>query len=119
MVREKTRDIGILKSMGATTGGVARLFLLSGGAIGLAGATAGVGLSLLAQAHIDRIDRALQSLFQYDFAKAYHLERMPTYVDPWAVLGLWGLAVGVSLLASLVPAVRASRLDPVEALRYE
>lgn len=119
LVREKTRDIGILKSMGGTTAGTARLFLMCGAAIGVTGATLGVALSFLAEANIDAIDRRLQAWFGYDFATAYHLERMPTHVDPQAVLNLWLLAVGVSVLASLWPAVRAARLDPVETLRYE
>ncbi len=119
LVREKTRDIGVLKSLGATTGGVARLFLLCGAAIGVTGATIGAGLSFLAEARIDVIDKRLQAWFGYDFAAAYHLERMPTHVDPQAVAALWALAVGVSVLASLWPAVRAARLDPVETLRYE
>ncbi len=119
LVREKTRDIGVLKSMGATTGGVARLFVLCGTLIGLAGATLGVALSFLAESNIDWIDKSLQQGFGYDFAIAYHLERMPTHIDPQAVFLLWLLAVGVSVLASLWPAVRAARLEPVETLRYE
>lgn len=119
MVREKTRDIGVLKSLGATTAGVARLFLLCGSAIGVTGASIGTGLSFLAEAHIDAIDKKLQAWFGYDFATAYHLERMPTHVDPQAVAALWGLAVGICLLASLWPAIRAARLEPVESLRYE
>lgn len=119
LVREKTRDIGVLKSMGASTAGVARLFVFCGAGIGLVGATLGVVLSLFAEAHIDWIDRRLQTWFGYDFATAYRLERMPTHVDPQAVFAMWCLAVGVSVLASLWPAVRAARLDPVETLRYE
>jgi len=113
MVMEKNRDIGILLSMGATRRGILYTFILQGLFIGLAGTlsglTLGIGVSLIA----DRYQ--LISLQE----SVYYLSHVPFVVRPadFALIAL--MAVFVSFLATLYPAWRASRLDPVEALRYE
>ena len=121
MVKEKTRDIGILMSLGATRGGIIRIFLLNGLMIGVTGAALGLAAGWTVSANLntieDWIDRALGwRVFPPDI---YYLDRLPHIESPLLFIAMALVAVAVSLVASLWPAFRASRLDPVEALRYE
>ena len=113
MVTEKNRDIGILLSMGATRRGILYTFILQGFFVGLAGTVvglaSGIGLSMVA----DRYQ--LISLPE----QVYYLSHVPFIVRPFDFTLVALLAVAISFLATLYPAWRASRLDPVEALRYE
>ena len=121
IVVEKTRDIGILKSLGASGWGVMGIFLSYGLALGLLGSGVGMGLGLLIVAKINWIADMLGEITGrpvFD-PEIYYFYKIPAIVDPvtvtWVVLG----AVGIAVLASVMPAVRAARLHPVEALRYE
>lgn len=112
VVLQKGREIAILKSMGATNGAIRRIFMLEGLIIGVFGAVAGGGLGLVLCELLDR----------YQFVQLpkdiYYIDRLPVLVDPLQVAGILIGAVLISLVATLYPAWRASRLDPVEGIRY-
>ncbi len=121
IVVEKTRDIGVLKALGASRSGVMGIFLSYGLSLGAVGAGAGLGLGLLFVHNINEIRDVLESLTGtkvFD-PSIYYFFRIPTIVEPltvgWVVLG----SIAIAVLASVLPARRAARLHPVEALRYE
>jgi lipoprotein-releasing system permease protein len=121
LVKDKGRDIAILRTMGAGRGAVLRIFLLCGGAIGSVGTAVGLGLGLLVCANLERIRHALMAATGttvFD-PEIYFLTQIPVVVNPWEVGQVVGLGLMLSLLATLFPSWRAARLDPVEALRHE
>jgi lipoprotein-releasing system permease protein len=121
MVKDKGRDIAILRTMGAGRGAVLRIFFLAGASVGLLGTAAGVGLGLLVASNIEAIRRLIEETTGRELfsAKVYFLTTLPARVDAGDVLAVVAMAVGLSFLATLWPAWRAARLDPVEALRHE
>lgn len=121
LVKDKGRDIAILRTMGATRGMVMRIFLLSGAAIGIVGTLAGFILGVLFSDNIESIKQWLEGLSGTELfaAEIYFLSKLPAVIDPWDVTAVVLMALSLSLLASLYPSWRAARLDPVEALRYE
>lgn len=121
IVVEKTRDIGILKSLGASRRGVQGIFLGYGLLLGLVGAGAGMTLGLLFVAYINEIADLLGLITgQEVFDPAiYYFQSIPTIVEPFTVSWIVVGALAIAVLASVLPARRASRLHPVEALRYE
>jgi lipoprotein-releasing system permease protein len=121
LVKDKGRDIAIMRTMGATRGSVLRIFLMAGASIGVVGTAAGVLLGLVFCANIEHIRRFIESLSGTDLfsAEIYFLSKLPAEVDPGEVVSVVLMALGLSLAATIYPAWRAARLDPVEALRYE
>jgi lipoprotein-releasing system permease protein len=121
IVVEKTRDIGILKSLGAGAGGVAAVFLGYGLFLGLVGAGAGLALGLAITWNINRVREVVEWITgQRVFDPSiYYFFRIPTIVDPWTVAWIIAGAVGIAVAASVLPALRAARLHPVEALRHD
>lgn len=121
LVKDKSRDIAILRTMGATRGMIMRIFFLSGVSIGVVGTAAGVALGLAFSWNIESIRQFLQLFTSYELfsAEIYFLSRLPAKVDNGEVLLVVSMALGLSILATLYPSWRAARLDPVEALRYE
>ncbi|RAK52909.1 lipoprotein-releasing ABC transporter permease subunit [Phenylobacterium deserti] len=121
LVKNKTRDIAILRTVGAGQGSVMRIFFMTGASIGGLGTLAGVVLGVLFSLYIGPIQGLVewatgQTVFSSD---VYYLSRVPSKIDWAEVTGIAVFALGMSCLWTLPPAWRASRLDPVEALRYE
>jgi len=121
LVKEKGRDIAILRTMGASRGMVMRIFFMTGASIGVAGTLAGFVLGLLFCLNIEDIRQALEALTGTNLfqAEIYFLSRLPAVVDPSEVALVVAMGLGLSFLATLYPSWRAARLEPVEALRYE
>lgn len=121
LVKDKGRDIAILRTMGATQGMMMRIFFIAGSTIGTVGALIGATAGLLFSWNIDAIKRGLEALSGAELfrAEVYFLSKLPARVDPMEVFLVLFIALLLTFLASLYPAWRASRLDPVEALRYE
>jgi lipoprotein-releasing system permease protein len=121
LVKDKGRDIAILRTMGATRGAIMRIFFMSGAAIGVVGTLAGFLLGLGFAANIETIRQWLQVFTGTDLfsAEIYFLSHLPARIEVGDVASVVAMALALSLLATLYPAWRAARLDPVEALRYE
>lgn len=119
LVKDKMRDIAIMRTMGATQGAIMRIFFLTGSTIGLVGTLTGVLGGLAFALNIETIRRWLERLLDMELfnAEIYFLTQMPCQVDGGDVTATVLMALGLSFLATLYPAWRAARLDPVEALR--
>ena len=121
LVKNKGRDIAVLRTLGARRSSVLRVFVLTGAIIGVSGTIFGVVLGALFCIYISPIQGFVEQVtgVQVFNSDTYYLSRLPARID-WSevvIVTLWSLAV--SVLCTLPPAIRASRLDPVEALRYE
>ena len=121
LVKDKGRDIAILRTMGATRGMIMRIFLIAGASVGVIGTMLGFGLGLAFAANIETIRRWIEGLTGTDLfaAEIYFLSRLPAVVDPTEVTTIVWMGLGLSFLATLYPSWRAARIDPAEALRYE
>jgi lipoprotein-releasing system permease protein len=121
LVKDKSRDIAVLRTMGATRGMIMRVFLIAGSSVGFIGTFAGFGLGLLFCENIEIVRQWIQSLTGTELfaAEIYFLSKLPAEVDYAEVAAVVGMGLGLSFLATLYPSWRAARLDPVEALRYE
>ena len=121
LVKDKGRDIGILRTMGATRGAIMRVFFITGASIGVVGTLAGLLLGILFCVNIEAIRQGVSWLTSTELfpSQVYFLSRMPAEVDAGEVMTVVIMALSLSILATLYPSWRAARLDPVEALRYE
>ena len=121
VVMEKSRDIAILKSMGATSGSVMKIFIYQGLTIGIMGTILGCAVGLAIASHLEKISLFIENLFGFKIlpGDVYYLSSLPSQVNYGDVLIIVVGTLAVSLLATIYPSRRASRLDPAEALRYE
>jgi lipoprotein-releasing system permease protein len=121
LVKNKTRDIAILRTMGAGQGSILRIFFMTGGLIGLVGSAAGFAIGALFCTYIAEIQKAVewatgQAVFSSD---VYFLSRIPAKIDWREVAFIVGFSLATAFIFSIYPSWRASKIDPVEALRYE
>ena len=121
LVKDKSRDIAILRTMGAARGSIMRIFFMAGASVGVIGTLAGFVLGVAFCANIETIRQWLQAMMGWQLfpAEIYFLSRMPAKMDTAEVVYVVLMALGLSFLATVYPSWRAARLDPVEALRYE
>jgi len=121
LVKDKGRDVAILRTMGATRGAMMRVFLITGASIGVVGTLAGLVLGIVFCLNIESIREVaawLTDTTLFD-PNVYYLTRLPADMDVRETAAIVGMALALSVLATLYPSWRASTLDPVEALRYE
>jgi lipoprotein-releasing system permease protein len=121
IVVEKTRDIGILKSLGASRRGIMSIFLGYGFSLGIVGASMGLGLGLLIVRYISEIADVMGRLTGQPFfdPSVYGLPKIPAIIQWPTIATIIVGALLIAVMASILPARRAARLHPVEALRYE
>jgi lipoprotein-releasing system permease protein len=121
LVKDKGRDIAVLRTMGATKAAMMRVFLITGASIGVVGTIAGFIIGVVFCWHIEAIRQFVQWLSGTTLMDptVYYLTRLPADIDPHETAFIVMMALALSVLATLYPSWRASRLDPVEALRYE
>jgi lipoprotein-releasing system permease protein len=120
LVKDKSSDIAILRTMGATRGAVMRIFLITGASIGVVGTIAGFLLGLLIAANVQSLQSFLSWATNSNLwdPTLRFLSQIPSEVNPREVATVLAMALILSLLATLYPSWQAAKLDPVEALRY-
>jgi lipoprotein-releasing system permease protein len=120
VVMEKHKDIAILKSMGAPSKGILKIFIIEGLVIGVVGTVLGGILGLGAAFNLEKITGFVENLFGFKILSSdvYYIDKLPSQVNPFDVGMIVMTAILISLLATLYPSWRASKLDPAEALRY-
>ncbi|MEL6872438.1 MAG: FtsX-like permease family protein [Pseudomonadota bacterium] len=121
LVKDKSRDIAILRTMGATRGSMLRVFLITGASIGVVGTIAGFVLGIVFCLNIEPIRQGVQWISGTTLMdpEIYYLSKLPAVIDPVETAAIVAFSLGLSVLATLYPSWRAANLDPVEALRYE
>lgn len=121
VVMEKGKDIAILKSMGATAGDILRIFMIEGLVIGFTGTVTGVILGVTTALNLEKVVGFIEKLFGFKVLRpdVYYIDKLPSKVDPYMVAAIAIVAIIISFLATIYPSWRASKLEPVEALRYE
>jgi len=121
LVKDKSADIAILRTMGATRGTIMRVFFITGASIGVVGTLAGLFLGILVCLNIETIRQFVSFLTSTNLfsPELYYLSQLPAEIDTNEVTTVVLMALTLSIIATLYPSWRASRLDPVEALRYE
>jgi lipoprotein-releasing system permease protein len=121
LVKDKSRDIAVMRTMGASRGSMMRIFVLTGATIGVLGTVVGSVLGIAFAVNIESIRQFLQGMTGTDLfsAEIYFLSKLPAIIDWHEVVAVIIMAFTLSVIATIYPAWRAARLDPVEALRYE
>jgi lipoprotein-releasing system permease protein len=121
MVKDKARDIAILRTMGATSGAILRIFLMCGASVGILGTLIGFGLGTVFCAYIENIRQFVQKITGTPLfdPTVYYLEQLPAKLDWHQVTEVILMSCALSLLATIYPSWRAARIDPIEALRRE
>jgi len=121
LVKDKGRDIAILRTMGVPAGSIMRIFFIAGASIGTVGTLIGIALGVVFCTYIEEIRQFLIELSGTELfsPEIYFLSRMPADMDFGETVTICVMALTLSFLATIYPARRAAKLDPVEALRYE
>ncbi|MBW4090500.1 MAG: lipoprotein-releasing ABC transporter permease subunit [Proteobacteria bacterium] len=121
MVKDKTRDIAVLRTLGAGRGAIMRIFLMCGASVGVIGTAVGTALGIAFTLNIDRIQDLVTKITGVDVfnPEVYYLTHLPARLDWGEVARVVAMALVLALLATLYPSWRAARTDPVEALRSE
>jgi lipoprotein-releasing system permease protein len=118
---QKTGEIGLLKAIGFSSGSIMRIFFWQGWLEGMLGTSAGIGTALLVLRYRNDLMRWLSDTFHLELfpKELYRLSEIPSRTSPWDVAVVAGSVILICTLAGLIPAWRAARLDPVQALRHE
>lgn len=121
LVKDKSRDIAVFRTFGMSKKSVMKVFVLCGTSIGTIGATLGAGFGVLTATYIEPIRKAVQVMTGKDLfpADLYFLSELPSDINLISVISISGIAILLSFVATLYPAWKASKTDPVEVLRYE
>lgn len=121
LVKDKSSDIAVLRTMGATRGAIMRIFSITGTSIGVVGTLSGLVLGLIVASNAETLRAFVSNTLGVAIfpPEIFFLSSLPSKTDPIEVTVVVGLALGLSFLATLYPAWRAAQYDPVEALRYE
>ncbi|WP_375704568.1 FtsX-like permease family protein, partial [Bartonella sp. AD328YNZD] len=121
LVKDKSHDIAILRTMGAQQSAILRIFIITGMMIGFIGTILGLVLGVIATANINHIQDFISWLFNVDVfnPQLYFLTKLPAQIEWRQTVLVAMMALFLSFLAALIPAWRAAKLDPVQALRYE
>ncbi len=121
LVKDKSSDIAILRTMGASRGSILRIFLIAGASIGTCGTFAGLLLGVVVAHNIEGLRNFLNNVMHTNLfpSELYFLSHLPSVIEPSDVIAVTAMALILSLLATIYPSWRAANLDPVEALRYE
>jgi len=121
LVKDKSHDVAILRTMGATRSSIMRIFFACGALIGIAGTCIGVAVGLLLAVNVDNIRIWIEQASggRILAEQLYFLSTLPAEIDPGQVLMVIAISLSLSFLATIYPARRAASLDPAEALRYE
>ncbi|GLR66167.1 LolC/E family lipoprotein releasing system, protein [Acidocella aquatica] len=121
MVKDKARDIAILRTMGATSGGIMRIFLMCGASVGILGTLIGFGIGVVFCAYIEQIKEFVSKITGTPLfdPTVYYLESLPAKLDGHQVTEVILMSFALSILATIYPSWRAARIDPIEALRSE
>jgi lipoprotein-releasing system permease protein len=121
LVKDKSSDIAVLRTMGASQGAIMRIFSITGTTIGVIGTLVGTGLGLIVAANAEPLRAFISNTLGVAIfpPEVFFLSSLPSKTDPVEVAVVVCLALGLSFLATLYPAWRAAQYDPVEALRYE
>ena len=121
LIKNKTKEIAILKTMGLTNKSIIKSFFLTGFVIGLSATVAGTILGVLFSHYIESIRIFLSYVFNVEIFPndIYFLDRMPSEINPVSIVIIFILALITTVLASLIPAMAISKMDPIKALKYE
>jgi len=121
VVMEKGKDIAILKSMGATSGSIMKIFMIEGLIIGLCGTLLGTFAGVVGALNLEAIVGVIERIFNFKVLapSVYYIDKLPSHIEPWFVVIIALLSIAISFIATLYPSWQASKLDPVEGLRYE
>ncbi|MCP1208708.1 ABC transporter permease [Devosia subaequoris] len=121
LVKDKSADIAVLRTVGATRGAIMRIFSITGTAIGVIGTLVGTVIGLIVAANAETLRASISNLLGVTLfpPEVFFLSSLPSRTDPMEVTVVVCMALGLSFLATLYPAWRAAQYDPVEALRYE
>ena len=121
LVKDKNKDIAVLRAMGATKGAILRIFFLAGASIGISGTLIGCAIGILFCQNIETLRQWLSRLSGTELfsPEVYYLTQLPAKMDASEIIGVVLMALTLSFFATLYPSWRAASLDPVQALRYE
>ena len=121
LAKEKARGIAILRTMGAARSSILKIFFVTGSSVGIIGTALGAALGIAFAVNIESIRRAIEAISGTELfaAEIYFLSQLPAKIDTGEVVSVIVMALALSFLASIYPAWKAARTDPVEVLRYE